>query len=49
MRPGLHASEIMQVLVEEGLLYYSVIFSVTLALTIMIASADKGVRNLLAQ
>lgn len=48
-RPNMHTKGIMRVLVEEGLLYYSVIFSVTLALTIMIASADTGVRNLLAQ
>ncbi|KZV70431.1 hypothetical protein PENSPDRAFT_651572 [Peniophora sp. CONT] len=42
-------SDIVAELLREGLLYYSVIFSVTLALTIMILAADPSVRNITAQ
>ncbi|KIK69988.1 hypothetical protein GYMLUDRAFT_236437 [Collybiopsis luxurians FD-317 M1] len=36
-------------LLEDGLLYYSAIFAVTLALTIMIAVASSGLKNIVAQ
>ncbi|KAJ7896583.1 hypothetical protein B0H13DRAFT_2522823, partial [Mycena leptocephala] len=36
-------------LVEDGLLYYTAIFSVTLVLTIMIVSAPPGLKNIAAQ
>ncbi|KZT28810.1 hypothetical protein NEOLEDRAFT_1175645 [Neolentinus lepideus HHB14362 ss-1] len=36
-------------LLEDGILYYSVIFSVTLILTIMIVVAQPGLKNLMAQ
>ncbi|VDB91798.1 unnamed protein product [Peniophora sp. CBMAI 1063] len=42
-------SDIVSELLREGLLYYSIIFSVTLALTIMIVAADPSVRNIAAQ
>ncbi|TFK38994.1 hypothetical protein BDQ12DRAFT_650639 [Crucibulum laeve] len=43
------ASYIIKRLLEDGLLYYSVIFSVTLVLTIMILSAPSGTKNIAAQ
>ncbi|TFK38997.1 hypothetical protein BDQ12DRAFT_650645 [Crucibulum laeve] len=42
------ASYIIKRLLEDGLLYYSVIFSVTLVLTIMILSAPSGTKNIAA-
>ncbi|KAJ8474587.1 hypothetical protein ONZ45_g15902 [Pleurotus djamor] len=43
------AGFILQRLFEDGLLYYSVIFSVTLVLTIMIIAAPPGLKNITAQ
>ncbi|KAF5347020.1 hypothetical protein D9756_011019 [Leucocoprinus leucothites] len=43
------ASYIIQRLLEDGLLYYSVIVIVTLILTIMIVSAPEGTKNIAAQ
>ncbi|KAI0315600.1 hypothetical protein OF83DRAFT_1173682 [Amylostereum chailletii] len=43
------AGTIVHVLLREGLAYYSVIFTVTLTLTIMIATADASVKNIVAQ
>ncbi|KAI0060354.1 hypothetical protein BV25DRAFT_1917716 [Artomyces pyxidatus] len=43
------AGQIFRVLLREGLLYYSVIFSVTLVLTIMIVAAPPGIKNITAQ
>ncbi|KAJ7164784.1 hypothetical protein C8R43DRAFT_1167210 [Mycena crocata] len=43
------ASFITKRLLEDGLLYYVAIFSVTLALTIMIVSAPPGLKNIAAQ
>lgn len=43
------AGFIMNRLFEDGLLYYSVIFSVTLVLTIMIIAAPPGLQNITAQ
>ncbi|KAF8959124.1 hypothetical protein BDZ97DRAFT_1761624 [Flammula alnicola] len=43
------ASYIIKRLLEDGLLYYSVIFSVTLVLTIMIVAAPPGTKNIAAQ
>ncbi|KAF8989040.1 hypothetical protein BDQ17DRAFT_1334322 [Cyathus striatus] len=43
------ASYIIKRLLEDGLLYYSVIFSVTLVLTIMIIAAPPGTKNICAQ
>ncbi|KAI9058455.1 hypothetical protein FKP32DRAFT_1614891 [Trametes sanguinea] len=40
---------IMRVLLKEGLLYYSVIFTITLILTLMIVFAPDGLKNLTAQ
>ncbi|CDO76088.1 hypothetical protein BN946_scf184649.g14 [Trametes cinnabarina] len=40
---------IMRVLLKEGLLYYSVIFTITLILTLMIVLAPDGLKNLTAQ
>jgi len=39
----------MQRLLEDGLIYYTAIFSVTLVLTIMIISAPPGLKNIAAQ
>ncbi|PIL22618.1 hypothetical protein GSI_15308 [Ganoderma sinense ZZ0214-1] len=39
----------MRTLLKEGVAYYSVIFSVTLVLTLMIAFAPPGIQNLCAQ
>ncbi|KAF5380734.1 hypothetical protein D9757_007155 [Collybiopsis confluens] len=36
-------------LLEDGLLYYSAIFAVTLALTVMISVAPPGLKNIVAQ
>jgi len=36
-------------LLEDALLYYAVIFAVTLTLTVMIAAAPTGIRNIAAQ
>lgn len=41
--------QIFRALLEEGLLYYSVICTVTLTLTIMIASTEASIRNVTAQ
>ncbi|KAF9265408.1 hypothetical protein L218DRAFT_861018, partial [Marasmius fiardii PR-910] len=43
------ASVILKRIMEDGLLYYSVIFCITLVLTIMIIAASDGVKNILAQ
>ncbi|KAJ7457598.1 hypothetical protein B0H11DRAFT_2243357 [Mycena galericulata] len=40
---------VMKRLLEDGLLYYTAIFSVTLVLTIMIISAPPGLKNIAAQ
>ncbi|KAJ7644424.1 hypothetical protein FB45DRAFT_897880 [Roridomyces roridus] len=40
---------VMKRLLEDGLIYYSAIFSVTLALTIMIISCPPGLKNIAAQ
>ncbi|KAJ7164777.1 hypothetical protein C8R43DRAFT_1122654 [Mycena crocata] len=39
----------MKRLLEDGLIYYTAIFSVTLVLTIMIISAPPGLKNIAAQ
>ncbi|KAJ7243750.1 hypothetical protein C8J57DRAFT_1365760 [Mycena rebaudengoi] len=44
-----HASYMMKRLFQDGLLYYTAIFSVTLVLTIMIVSAPPGLKNIAAQ
>ncbi|KAG7096252.1 hypothetical protein E1B28_003700 [Marasmius oreades] len=46
---GESRSKIAKRLLEDGLLYYSVIFSVTLALTLMIVFAPDGLKNVAAQ
>ncbi|KAI0345641.1 hypothetical protein BDW22DRAFT_1353191 [Trametopsis cervina] len=43
------AGKLAKVILRDGILYYCVIFSVTLVLTIMIAVARPGVQNLTAQ
>ncbi|KAI0766388.1 hypothetical protein BD413DRAFT_570526 [Trametes elegans] len=43
------AGHIMRILLKEGLLYYSVIFTITLILTLMIVFAPDGLKNLTAQ
>ncbi|PIL22620.1 hypothetical protein GSI_15310 [Ganoderma sinense ZZ0214-1] len=43
------AGRVMRILVKEGLLYFSVIFSITLILTLMIISAPDGLKNVAAQ
>ncbi|KAI0031180.1 hypothetical protein K488DRAFT_8493, partial [Vararia minispora EC-137] len=43
------AAVIMNRLLREGLLYYAVIFSVTLTLTIMIPVAPQATKNITAQ
>jgi len=43
------ASYIIKRLLEDGLLYYSVIFSVTFVLTFMIVAAPPGTKNIAAQ
>ncbi|KAJ7610247.1 hypothetical protein DFH06DRAFT_922828, partial [Mycena polygramma] len=40
---------VMKRLLEDGLIYYAAIFSVTLVLTIMIVSAPPGLKNIAAQ
>ncbi|TFK48721.1 hypothetical protein OE88DRAFT_1737495 [Heliocybe sulcata] len=42
-------SQLFKRLLEDGILYYSVIFSVTLILTVMIVVASDGLKNLMAQ
>ncbi|KAH8085961.1 hypothetical protein BXZ70DRAFT_900026, partial [Cristinia sonorae] len=50
LKPVRHhsAGKIMRVLLRDGLLYYSVIFSVNLVLTLMIALAPEGIQNITA-
>ena len=36
-------------MLREGIAYYSVVFAVTFALTLMIAFADPGIKNICAQ
>ncbi|KAI0769963.1 hypothetical protein C8Q74DRAFT_1218445 [Fomes fomentarius] len=43
------AGRIMRILLREGLLYYSVIFIITLILTLMIVFASDGLKNITAQ
>lgn len=43
------AGRVMKVLLRDGMLYYSVIFSVNLVLTLMIVAAPPGVQNITAQ
>lgn len=43
------SSHIVRVLLEDGLLYYSVIFSINLVLTLMIIFAPPGLKNITAQ
>ncbi|KAJ7719939.1 hypothetical protein B0H16DRAFT_1739116 [Mycena metata] len=43
------AGFIVKKLLEDGLLYYSVIFSITFVLTFMIAGAPPGTKNICAQ
>lgn len=42
-------SHLFKRLLADGIIYYSVIFSVTLVLTIMIIVADPGLKNIMAQ
>ncbi|KAI0075080.1 hypothetical protein K474DRAFT_1709320 [Panus rudis PR-1116 ss-1] len=51
LRPVLHKSfdTIARVLLRDGLLYYSVIFSINLVLILMIAFAPPGLQNITAQ
>ncbi|KAJ6602256.1 hypothetical protein B0H10DRAFT_665004 [Mycena sp. CBHHK59/15] len=44
-----NTSFMMKRLLEDGLIYYTAIFSVTLVLTIMIISAPPGLKNIAAQ
>ncbi|KZP26294.1 hypothetical protein FIBSPDRAFT_949474 [Athelia psychrophila] len=43
------AGQIIRTILRDGLIYYSVIFMVTLVLTIMIAAAPAGLKNVTAQ
>jgi len=43
------ASYVMRRLFHDGLVYYSVIFSITFVLSIMIAAAPPGIQNITAQ
>jgi len=43
------ASYVMRRLLQDGLLYYSAIFSITFVLSIMIAAAPPGIQNITAQ
>jgi hypothetical protein len=43
------ASNLFRVLLREGLLYYSVICTITLVLTIMITSTGQSIRNIASQ
>ncbi|KAH9987097.1 hypothetical protein BJV77DRAFT_802734 [Russula vinacea] len=43
------ASNLLRVMLREGLLYYSVICTITLILTIMINSATQSIRNITSQ
>jgi len=47
--PGYFYSPILQTVLAGGIVYYSVIFSITLVLAIMIAVAPPGVQNITAQ
>jgi hypothetical protein len=50
--PSIRRSErgfIVRVILKDGLLYYAVILIVTLVLTIMIAVAPPGLKNITAQ
>ncbi|KAI0075079.1 hypothetical protein K474DRAFT_1664666 [Panus rudis PR-1116 ss-1] len=51
LRPVLHKSfdTIARVLLRDGLLYYSVIFSINVVLILMIAFAPPGIQNITAQ
>ncbi|KAI0754896.1 hypothetical protein C8Q80DRAFT_1266432 [Daedaleopsis nitida] len=42
-------SKIMRVILREGIMYYSVIFIITLILTLMIVFAPDGLKNITAQ
>lgn len=42
-------SNILAILRRDAIIYYSVIFSITLVLTLMIAFAEPGIRNITAQ
>jgi len=44
-----NTNELFRVLLREGLLYYSVICTITMILTIMILHADPSIRNITAQ
>lgn len=46
---GVFNSPILQTILAEGMIYYSVIFSITLTLAIMIAVAPPGIQNITAQ
>ncbi|KAI0632202.1 hypothetical protein C8Q77DRAFT_1158865 [Trametes polyzona] len=43
------AGHILRILLKEGVMYYSVIFTITLILTLMIIFAPDGLKNLTAQ
>ncbi|KAI0720553.1 hypothetical protein C8T65DRAFT_735884 [Cerioporus squamosus] len=45
----LTAGRIMRILLKEGIMYYSVIFIITLILTLMIVFAPDGLKNITAQ
>ncbi|RDX53369.1 hypothetical protein OH76DRAFT_1432351 [Lentinus brumalis] len=45
----LTAGRVMRILLKEGILYYSVIFIITLILTLMIVFAPDGLKNITAQ
>jgi len=44
-----NTSEMLRVLLREGLLYYSVICTISLILTVMLLHADQSVRNITVQ
>ncbi|EDR13649.1 uncharacterized protein LACBIDRAFT_292466 [Laccaria bicolor S238N-H82] len=44
-----NSSYVMKRLLEDGLIYYTAIFAVTLVLTIMIVAAPPGIKNITAQ
>lgn len=46
---GYFHSQILQTMLAEGMIYYSVIFSITLTLAIMIAVSPPGIQNITAQ
>lgn len=49
IKRGSSVSHTMARLFEDGLLYYTTIFSVTLVLTLMIVFAEPGTKNIVAQ